>query len=156
MNISTSNWMFTAVPRLLSSLLFGVGLFGASLLAAAILPLSTAYGICEAFGFERGVSRSFSDAPAFQSIFTGLIILGVLITLIPGLPIIRVLIILQDLNAAMLPILLVFIILLVNKRRLMGKRVNGLAFNIIAWATVVLVTVLILLFLLNVIFGIPI
>ncbi len=139
-----------------SSLLFGVGLFGASLLAAAILPLSTAYGICEAFGFERGVSRSFSDAPAFQSIFTGLIILGVLITLIPGLPIIRVLIILQDLNAAMLPILLVFIILLVNKRRLMGKRVNSLAFNIIAWATVVLVTVLIVLFLLNVIFGIPI
>src|SRR5205807_9976522 len=75
-----------------ASLLFGIGLFGASLLAAAVLPLSTSYAICEAFGFERGVSRSFSEAPVFQSIFTGLIVLGVLITLIPGLPIIQVLI----------------------------------------------------------------
>src|SRR5450432_867336 len=139
-----------------SSLLFGVGLFGASLLAAAVLPLSTAYGICEAFGFERGVSRNFSEAPAFQSIFTGLIILGVLITLIPGLPIIQVLVILQDLNAAMLPILLIFIILLVNNLRLMGKHVNGLTFNIIAWATVILISALVFLFLLNAVFGIPV
>lgn len=137
-----------------ASLLFGIGLFGASLLAAAVLPLSTAYGICEAFGFERGVSRSFSEAPVFQSIFTGLIILSVLITLIPGLPIIQVLLILQDLNAIMLPILLVFIILLVNNRRLMGRRVNGLAFNIIAWATTVLITVLIALLLFTTVFHI--
>lgn len=132
-----------------SSLLFGVGLFGASLLAAAVLPLSTSYAICEAFGFERGVSRSFREAPVFQSIFTGLIILGVLVTLIPGLPIIQVLVVLQDLNAAMLPILLVFIILLVNNRRLMGRRVNGLTFNIISWATLILISALILLLLLS-------
>jgi Mn2+/Fe2+ NRAMP family transporter len=137
-----------------ASLLFGIGLFGASLLAAAVLPLSTAYGICEAFGFERGVSRSFSEAPVFQSIFTGLIILSVLITLIPGLPIIQVLLILQDLNAIMLPILLVFIILLVNNRRLMGRRVNGLAFNIISWGTTVLITVLIALLLFSTVFHI--
>ncbi len=137
-----------------ASLLFGVGMFGASLLAGAVLPLSTSYGICEAFGFERGVSRSFKEAPVFQSIFTGLIILGVLIAIIPGLPIFQVLVLLQDLNAAMLPILLVFIILLVNNRRLMGRRVNNLAFNIISWATVVLVTILIILFLLNQLFGI--
>jgi len=137
-----------------ASLLFGVGLFGASLLAAAVLPLSTSYAICEAFGFERGVSRSFSEAPVFQSIFTGLIILGVLITLIPGLPIIQVLIVLQDLNAAMLPILLVFIILLVNNRRLMGRRVNGPVFNIISWTTVVVITILIMLLLLSTIFNI--
>jgi NRAMP (natural resistance-associated macrophage protein)-like metal ion transporter len=137
-----------------ASLLFGLGLFGASLLAAAVLPLSTAYGICEAFGFERGVSRSFSEAPVFQSIFTGLIVLGVLITLIPGLPIIQVLIVLQDLNAAMLPILLVFIILLVNNRRLMGKHVNGLIFNIISWATVVVITILIVLLLVSTIFNV--
>jgi Mn2+/Fe2+ NRAMP family transporter len=137
-----------------AGLLFGIGLFGASLLAAAVLPLSTAYGICEAFGFERGVSRSFSEAPVFQSIFTGLIVLSVLITLIPGLPIIRVLIVLQDLNAAMVPILLVFIILLVNNRRLMGRHINTLGFNIIAWITVVLVTILIVLLLLSTIFGI--
>ncbi|QBD82489.1 divalent metal cation transporter [Ktedonosporobacter rubrisoli] len=130
-----------------ASILFGVGLFGASLLAAAVLPLSTSYGICEAFGFERGVSRSFSEAPVFQSIFTGLIILGVLITLIPGLPIIQVLIVLQNVNAAMVPILLVFIILLVNNRRLMGKHVNGVVFNIISWATVILITVLVLMLL---------
>lgn len=137
-----------------AGLLFGVGLFGASLLAAAVLPLSTAYGICEAFGFERGVSRSFREAPVFQSIFTGLIIVSVLITLIPGLPIIQVLIVLQDLNAAMVPILLVFIILLINNRRLMGHHVNKLGFNIVAWATVVLVTMLITLLLLSTIFGI--
>jgi NRAMP (natural resistance-associated macrophage protein)-like metal ion transporter len=137
-----------------ASLLFGIGLFGASLLAAAVLPLSTSYAICEAFGFERGVSRSFSEAPAFQGIFTGLIILGVLITLIPGLPIIQVLIVLQDLNAAMLPILLVFIILLINNRRLMGRHVNKLGFNIIAWTTVIVITILILLLLLSTIFNI--
>jgi Mn2+/Fe2+ NRAMP family transporter len=137
-----------------ASLLFGIGLFGASLLAAAVLPLSTSYAICEAFGFERGVSRSFSEAPVFQSIFTGLIILGVLITLIPGLPFIQVLIVLQDLNAAMLPILLVFIILLVNNRRLMGRRVNKLGFNIISWITVVVITILIVLLLLSTIFNI--
>lgn len=139
-----------------AGLLFGVGLFGASLLAAAVLPLSTAYGICEAFGFERGVSRSFKEAPVFQSIFTGLIILGVLIALIPNLPIIQVLIVLQDLNAAMLPILLVFIILLINNRRLMGRRVNGLVRNVISWVTVVVITILIVLLLLNAIFNVQI
>jgi NRAMP (natural resistance-associated macrophage protein)-like metal ion transporter len=136
-----------------ASLLFGIGLFGASLLAGAVLPLSTAYGICEAFGFERGVSRSFSEAPVFQSIFTGLIILSVLITLIPGLPIIQVLIVLQDLNAAMLPILLIFIILLVNNRRLMGRFVNGVFFNIISWGTAILISILVILLLLSTIFG---
>jgi Mn2+/Fe2+ NRAMP family transporter len=137
-----------------ASLLFGIGLFGASLLAAAVLPLSTSYALCEAFGFERGVSRSFHEAPVFQSIFTGLIILGVLVTLIPGLPIIQVLIVLQDLNAAMLPILLVFIILLVNNRRLMGRHVNKLGFNIISWGIVVVITILIVLLLLSTIFNI--
>ncbi len=137
-----------------ASLLFGIGLFGASLLAAAVLPLSTSYAICEAFGFERGVSRSFSEAPVFQGIFTGLIILGVLITLIPGLPIIPVLIVLQDLNAAMLPILLVFIILLVNNRRLLGRRVNNLGLNIIAWGTAVVITILVVLLLVSTLFNI--
>jgi NRAMP (natural resistance-associated macrophage protein)-like metal ion transporter len=138
-----------------ASVLFGVGLFGASILAGAVLPLSTAYGICEAFGFERGVSRSFKEAPAFQGIFTGLIILGVLVTLIPGLPIIQVLIILQDINAAMLPILLVFVILLVNNRRLMGRRVNGPIFNVLSWATTIFISALVVLWLLNAVFGLP-
>lgn len=139
-----------------ASLLFGLGLFGASLLAGAVLPLTTAYGICEAFGFERGVSRSFKEAPVFQSLFTGLIILGVLVALIPGLPFIQVLIVLQDINAIMLPILLVFIILLVNNRRLMGKRVNGPVLNAISWITVVVITCLIALLLLTTIFHLAI
>jgi NRAMP (natural resistance-associated macrophage protein)-like metal ion transporter len=130
-----------------ASLLFGFGLFGASLLAAAVLPLSTAYGICEAFGFEKGVSRSFKEAPVFQSIFTGLIILGVVITLLPDLPIIQVLLNLQILNAIMLPIILLFINLLINNRRLMGRRVNGLVTNIIAWGTLIIVTGAVLLYL---------
>ncbi len=125
-----------------ASLLFSIGLFGASLLAAAVLPLSTAYAVCEAFGFERSVSRSFREAPVFQGLFTALIVLGVLVTLIPGLPIFQVLIVLQDVNTAMLPVLLVFIILLVNNRRLMGRHTNSLAFNILGWATVLFVSLL--------------
>jgi Mn2+/Fe2+ NRAMP family transporter len=130
-------------------ILFAVGLFGASLLAAAVLPLSTSYAICEAFGFERGVSRSFKEAPAFQSIFTGLILLGALIALIPGLPIIQVLINLQILDAILLPALLIFILRLVNNRRLMGRSTNGRIYNVIAWATtgaIIVLTVLYLLF----------
>ncbi len=137
-----------------ASLLFGLGLFGASLLAGAVLPLTTAYGICEAFGFESGVSRSFKEAPVFQSLFTGSIILGVIIALIPGLPFIQVLVVLQDLNAAMLPILLVFIILLVNNRRLMGRRRNSTGLNILAWITTISITALVILWLLSTVFNV--
>jgi Mn2+/Fe2+ NRAMP family transporter len=128
--------------------LFAVGLFGASMLAAGVLPLSTSYAVCEAFGFERGVSRSFKEAPVFQSIFTGLIILGVLIALIPGLPIISVLINLQILNAILLPVLLLFILRLVNNRRLMGRYANGRVYNLIAWATTIGVSAMAILFIL--------
>ncbi len=138
-----------------AKLLFGLGLFGASLLAGAVLPLTTAYGICEAFGFERGVSRSFKEAPIFQSLFTGLIILGVIVSLIPGLPYIQILIFIQDVNAVMLPILLVFIILLINKRRLMGRRVNSGVLNVLAWIMTTSITVLVILLLLNGIFKVP-
>ena len=139
-----------------ATLLFGIGLFGASLLAAAVLPLSTSYGICEAFGFERGVSRTFQEAPVFQGLFTGLIALGVIVTLfIPGSLIVPVLIALQVLNAVMLPILLIFIVLLVNKRRLMGRYVNSFLLNIIAWAVVVVIAILIILYLLTNVLNIP-
>jgi NRAMP (natural resistance-associated macrophage protein)-like metal ion transporter len=128
--------------------LFAIGLFGASMLAAAVLPLSTAYAICEAFGFERGVSRSFHEAPVFQGLFTGLIVLGAIIALIPGLPIISILINLQVLDALLLPILLVFIVRLVNNRRLMGRNTNGRVYNLIAWTTTVLIGALALLYVL--------
>ncbi|MGH2506382.1 MAG: divalent metal cation transporter, partial [Ktedonobacteraceae bacterium] len=138
-----------------AELLFGLGLFGASLLAGAVLPLTTAYGICEAFGFESGVSRSFKEAPVFQTLFTGLIVLGVVISLIPGLPFIQVLVILQDVQAATLPILLIFVILLINNRRLMGRRVNNLGFNLLAWLTTISIAVLVILWLLNTLFNVP-
>ncbi|HLW02337.1 MAG TPA: Nramp family divalent metal transporter [Ktedonobacterales bacterium] len=126
--------------------LFAVGLFGASMLAAAVLPLSTSYAICEAFGFERGVSRSFREAPVFQAIFTGLIIIAAVIALIPNLPIISILVNLQILNAILLPVLLVFILRLVNNRRLMGSHTNGRIYNVIAWATTIGVSVMAVLY----------
>jgi Mn2+/Fe2+ NRAMP family transporter len=108
---------------------------GASLLAAAVLPLATAYPICESFGFEHGVSLSFREAPVFHGLFTGMVVLGALVALIPGLPLIQLLIIVQVINGVLLPILLVFILRLVNNKRLMGRHVNGVVQNVIAWGT---------------------
>lgn len=120
--------------------IFAVGLLGASLLAAAVLPLSTAYTICGAFGFERGVSFSWHDAPVFQGIFTGMLAFGAVVALVPGLPLIQLLIVVQVVNAILLPILLVFILRLVNDRRIMGKHVNGPVQNVIAWGTTLVLT----------------
>jgi Mn2+/Fe2+ NRAMP family transporter len=117
--------------------LFGIGLLGASLLAAAVLPLATAYAVCETFGFERGVNFSFREAPIFQGLFTGMLALGALVALIPGLPLIQLIIIAQVINGILLPILLIFILRLINDRRIMGQHTNSLPQNIIAWATVV-------------------
>jgi NRAMP (natural resistance-associated macrophage protein)-like metal ion transporter len=122
--------------------LFAVGLVGASLLAAAVLPLSTAFVICEAFGAERSVQSSFRDAPLFFTIFIGLLALGAGIMLIPGVPIAGVAIGTQTLDGILLPIMLVFIIILAKDRRLLGRRRNGPIYNIIA---VALASVLILL-----------
>jgi NRAMP (natural resistance-associated macrophage protein)-like metal ion transporter len=136
--ISTANQAAQALGPLVgryATVLFGVGLLGASLLAAAVLPISTAYSVTEAFGFERGVSRSFREAPIFQGLFTGMLVLGALVALIPGLPLIQLLIIIQVVNGVLLPILLVFILRLVNDRRVMGKYVNGRVRNVVAWGT---------------------
>jgi Mn2+/Fe2+ NRAMP family transporter len=138
--------------------LFGIGLLGASLLAAAVLPLATAYAVCETFGFERGVNFSFREAPIFQGLFTGMLALGALVALIPGLPLIQLIIIAQVINGILLPILLVFILRLINDRRIMGQYTNTLGKNIIAWATVVILIGLTLLMLASVIlplFGVP-
>lgn len=112
--------------------LFAIGLVGASLLAAAVLPLSTAFVICEAFGAERSVQSSFRDAPTFFTIFIGLLALGAGIMLIPGVPIAGVAIGTQTLDGILLPVLLVFIILLANDRRLLGRHRNGPVYNVIA------------------------
>jgi NRAMP (natural resistance-associated macrophage protein)-like metal ion transporter len=138
--------------------LFGIGLLGASLLAAAVLPLSTAYSICESFGFEHGVSRSFKEAPVFVGLFSGMVILGALVAMIPGLPLIQLLIVIQVVNGVLLPILLVFILRLVNDRRVMGRYVNGPVNNVIAWGTTGILTVLCAVMLASIIlpaFGVP-
>jgi NRAMP (natural resistance-associated macrophage protein)-like metal ion transporter len=127
--------------------LFAIGLFGASMLAAAVLPLSTAYAVCETFGLESGTEKSFAQAPIFNGIFTGMIVISTIIAVIPNLPIVPVLLNLQKLNAIVLPILLVFILRLVNRNDLMGQYRNGRAYNVVAYATVVLLTLLSVLYL---------
>jgi len=132
--------------------LFGVGLFGASMLAAAVLPLSTAYSISEALGFEKGVSRSFREAPIFLGIFTFLIAVGGLVAMIPGLPLFDVLLVTQVINGLLLPVLLVSILRLVNNRELMGAHTNGRVYNAASWLTAAVVSALSLLFIVTKLF----
>lgn len=131
-----------------AEVLFGIGLFGASMLAAGVLPLATAYSISEALGFEKGVSRSFREAPIFLGVFTFLIAVGAAIAVIPGLPLIRVLLATQVINGLLLPVILIAILRLVNDRELMGIYVNGPIYNLAAWLTTVVVSALSLLFIL--------
>ncbi len=129
-----------------AEILFAVGLFGASMLAAGVLPLATAYSISEAFGFEKGVSSSFREAPIFLGIFTFLVALGALIAMMPGLPLIRVLLVTQVINGLLLPIVLIAILRLINDRDLMGTHVNGPIYNLAVWLTTIIVSGLSLLF----------
>jgi Mn2+/Fe2+ NRAMP family transporter len=122
--------------------IFAIGLLGASMLAAAVVPLSTSYSISESFGFERGVSHSFQEAPVFNGIFTGMLAFGALVALIPGLPLIQLMIIVQVVNGVLLPIILIFILKLVNNPAIMGKYVNRRGENIVAYATTGMMIVL--------------
>jgi Mn2+/Fe2+ NRAMP family transporter len=132
--------------------LFAVGLFGASMLAAGVLPLATAYSISEALGFEKGVSRSFREAPIFIGVFTFLVAVGAAIAVIPNLPLIRVLLVTQVINGMLLPIILFAVMRLVNDREIMGVHVNGRLYNLGAWLTVIIVTALSLLLILATVF----
>lgn len=125
-----------------AKILFAIGLLGASLLAAAVLPLTTAYSVTEAFGFEKGVEMSFREAPVFMGIFTGLIALGAAIALLPGLPIIQVLLVIQVVNGLLLPVVLIAALRLTNDAELMGAYRNGRIFNAIALATTAFVLLL--------------
>lgn len=132
--------------------LFGVGLFGASMLAAGVLPLATAYSISEALGFEKGVSRSFREAPIFLGTFTFLVAVGAAIAVIPNLPLIRVLLVTQVINGLLLPFVLFAVLRLVNDRELMGAYVNGRIYNVAAWLTAVVVTSLSVLYIFSTLF----
>jgi len=132
--------------------LFGLGLFGASMLAAGVLPLATAYSISEALGFEKGISRSFREAPIFLGTFTFLVAVGAAIAIVPNLPLIRVLLVTQVINGLLLPIVLFAVLRLVNNREVMGRYVNGPIYNAAAWLTAIVVTILSLLYILITLF----
>jgi NRAMP (natural resistance-associated macrophage protein)-like metal ion transporter len=119
-------------------ILFSLGLFNASLFAASILPLSTAYTVCEGLGFESGVGKKFSEAPAFYWLYTALIGAGAAVILTPGLPLVKITVLSQVVNGAVLPFVLIFMLLLTNKKELMGEYANKSTFNVIAWATTVI------------------
>jgi Mn2+/Fe2+ NRAMP family transporter len=122
--------------------LFAIGLLGASLLAACVLPLTASYAVCEAFGFERGIDRSWAEAPVFNGIYTFVIVFGAAFILIPGLNLISIMVFSQVIGGILLPFLLVFMMVIVNDRRIMGRHVNRRANNVIAWGTIVAVTAL--------------
>lgn len=119
-------------------LLFAGGLLNASVFAACILPVSTAYSVCEGLGFESGVSRRFEDAPIFYWLFTLLIVIGAGVILIPGFPLVRMILFSQVVNGVLLPFVLIFMTLLINKQSLMKEWVNSRFYNIISWTSVAL------------------
>jgi Mn2+/Fe2+ NRAMP family transporter len=114
-------------------ILFAIGLLNVSILAAGILPLATAYAICEAFGFEGGLDSSFSEAPIFNGLLTAFIFVPALVAIIPGLPLIKVMLLSQDVNGILLPVILIYVLKVINDRSVMGEHVNGPIYNSIAW-----------------------
>ncbi|MEO7653417.1 MAG: divalent metal cation transporter [Bryobacteraceae bacterium] len=118
-------------------LLFAAGLFNASLFAACILPLSTAYSVCEGLGFESGVNKRFAEAPIFYWLYTLLIAVGAGVVLIPNFPLIRMILLSQVINGVLLPVVLIFMVLLINRRDLMKEWTNSPFYNMVVWATVV-------------------
>jgi NRAMP (natural resistance-associated macrophage protein)-like metal ion transporter len=120
-------------------ILFAAGLFNASLFAASVLPLSTAYTVCEGMGFESGLDKRFKEAPAFYWLYTTLIAAGAGVVLWPDFPLVRAIILSQVFNGVLLPLVMIFMLVLINRPELMGKHVNNRAFNLIAWATAIIV-----------------
>jgi NRAMP (natural resistance-associated macrophage protein)-like metal ion transporter len=119
-------------------LLFAAGLFNASLFAACILPLSTAYSVCEGLGFESGVNRRFKEAPIFYWLFTGLIVVGAAVILTPNFPLVKMILLSQVINGVLLPFVLIFMTILVNKSKLMQEWTNTRFYNLISWVSVAL------------------
>jgi NRAMP (natural resistance-associated macrophage protein)-like metal ion transporter len=119
-------------------LLFSAGLFNASIFAACILPLSTAYSVCEGLGFEAGVNKRMKDAPIFYALYTLLIVVGAGVILIPKFPLVQMILLSQVLNGILLPFVLIFMVLLINKHELMGEWTNSRAANLVSWVTVVI------------------
>jgi NRAMP (natural resistance-associated macrophage protein)-like metal ion transporter len=134
-------------------ILFAAGLFNASLFAASILPLSTAYTVCEGLGFESGLDKSFNEAKFFYWLYSLLLFAGAAIVLIPNFPLVKFSILSQVLNGVLLPLILIFMLKLINKHELMGKYTNSRWLNVIAWTTAIIVTVLSLILVWNTLHG---
>lgn len=139
---ATAAEALTPVAGSYAKYLFAVGLFGAAMIAMGVLPLATAYSLSEALGFEKGVSRSFREAPIFLGIFTALLVVGSGAALIPGIPQIKLLLVTQSVNGILLPILLFAILKLANNKEIMGDYRNGTAFNVIAYLIAATVSIL--------------
>lgn len=122
--------------------LFAAGLVAASFLAACVLPLTTSYAVCEAFGWERGLDRSWSDAPAFKGIYTAIIVISAAVVLIPDVNLMGIMLLSQLVNGILLPVLLIYLVKIANMRHVMGRHANGRVFNVLSWATIVVVVVL--------------
>jgi NRAMP (natural resistance-associated macrophage protein)-like metal ion transporter len=122
--------------------LFAFGLLNASLFAASILPLATAYQLCEGIGWERGLDHSFREAPAFYTTYTALIVLGAGLVLLPNAPLLKIMYLSQVLNGILLPLVLVFMLRLINDPRLMGDQTNSRVYNVLSWACVVAVSLM--------------
>jgi Mn2+/Fe2+ NRAMP family transporter len=135
-----------------ASWLFAFGLFSASMFAASILPLATAYTVCEGIGWDSGVDKKFSDAPHFYVLYTSLIVLGALVILMPGAPLIAIMYLSQVLNGMLLPFILVFMLILVNDKKLMGEHTNSRLFNWLAWGTTIIMSLLTLLLVVTTVF----
>jgi NRAMP (natural resistance-associated macrophage protein)-like metal ion transporter len=125
-----------------ASALFAFGLLNASLFAASILPLSTAHVVCEGLGFEAGLDHKFREAPVFYWLYTTLVVIGAAIIMIPGAPLLKILVLSQVGNGVWLPIVLIFMILLSNRSDLMGEKKNGPVFNVIAWVSSIIMIAL--------------
>lgn len=136
----------------LASSLFALGLFVASIFSATILPLATAFYVCEAFGFEAGIDKKGDEAPEFYILYTGILILAAGIILIPNVPLISISIWTQVLNGILLPVVLICMMLLINNKKIMGRHVNKPIINIVGWTTVTILVVLSLMLLVSPLF----
>ncbi|MFL0194004.1 Nramp family divalent metal transporter [Clostridium sp. WILCCON 0269] len=125
-----------------ATILFAVGLFGASVLAAMVIPLSTTYAICESFGFESGLDNSYDEAPVFYGIFTFMIVCSSALVLVPKLSLVTIMIDTQQVAGMLCPVILIFMVLLINNKELMGKYVNNKLQNVIVWITVIFIITL--------------
>jgi Mn2+/Fe2+ NRAMP family transporter len=139
---ATAAEAFGPIAGAYAKYLFGIGLFGAAMLAMGVLPLATAYSVSEALGFEKGLSTSFREAPIFLGIFTTLIVIGVIVAMLPGIPQIKLLLLTQCVNGLLLPIILYAIVSLANNKEIMGEHKNGALLNVAAWSVTITVSLL--------------